>query len=214
MTVVFAPQAFEVLGLALRLGLDGKNVLLGSSPLASRLGEVVTDSRFSMTDNPLIDFAARSSRYDGEGVARRVTPLIQDGVLKSFLYDLDTAGRSNTASTGHGPGREPTNWIVQTGNTSYGEMMGGIQEGLLIQRVMGLGQGNVIGGEFSVNVSLGYKIENGEIVGRVKDVMLAGNVYDALSDIVAVGNDAEWVSGWFNGQFPHIQVGKLSVVAK
>ena len=45
---------------------------------------------------------------------------------------------------------------------------------------LGLGQGNPINGEFSVNLFLGYKIENGKLVGRVKDVMLAGNAFDAL----------------------------------
>jgi PmbA protein len=64
---------------------------------------------------------------------------------------------------------------------------------------------------------LGYKIENGEIVGRVKDVMLAGNAYDALKDIVAISRERERMGGpfiWFPGLLPYIQVGTLSVVAK
>jgi PmbA protein len=93
-------------------------------------------------------------------------------------------------------------------------MVRGIDEGLLVHRVMGLGQGNPISGEFSVNVSLGFKIERGEVVGRVKDVMLAGNAYDALRNIAAIGDRGEWVSAWFTGQMPYIQIGKLSVIAK
>ena len=131
-----------------------------------------------------------------------------------YLYDLDTAGRAGAKSTGHGPDREPTNLIIAEGDTPYEEMVRGIDEGLLVHRVMGLGQGNPISGEFSVNVSLGFKIEKGEIVGRVKDVMLAGNVYDALNDIVTIGDRAEWVSAWFTGRMPYLQIGKLSVVAK
>jgi PmbA protein len=209
--VVFSPEGLEVLSLTLRLALDGKNVLLGSSPLAGKLGETIADQRFSLIDDPLIDYAARSARHDGEGVARQVTPLIRDGVLTSFLYDLDTAGRAGVQSTGHGPGREPSNLILQEGNRPYEEMLKPIKEGLLVQRVMGLGQGNPLSGEFSVNVSLGYKIENGEIVGRVKNVMLAGNVYDALKDIVAISDHAEWVPG---GRAPYVQIGKMSVVAQ
>jgi PmbA protein len=211
MPVVFAPEALEVLGLTLRLALDGKNVLLGSSPLAGKLGETIADQRFSLIDDPLIDYAAHSARYDGEGVARQVTPLIQEGVLKNFLYDLDTAGRAGAKSTGHGPGREPSNLIVQGGDTPYEKMLKQIEGGLLVQRVMGLGQGNPIGGEFSVNVSLGFKIAKGEIVGRVKNIMLAGNVYDALQDIVAIGDHAEWVS---SGRAPYVHIGKMSVVAQ
>ena len=77
---------------------------------------------------------------------------------------------------------------------------------------MGLGQGNPISGEFSVNVQLGYKIENGKIVGRVKDVMLAGNTYDALNNIMAIGDKAEWIGGSLFA--PYMQIASLSVVAK
>ena len=212
MPVIFTPEGMSVLLLALRLGFDGKNVFLGASPLAGRLGEKIADERFSIIDNPLIDYASNSSKYDGEGVPHQVTPLIEDGVVKNFLYDLDTAGRSGTKSTGNGVGCDPTNLVVKEGDTSYEEMIKNTREGLLVHGVMGLGQGNPISGEFSVNVYLGYKIENGEIVGRVKDVMLAGNTYDALNNITAIGNKAEWVYGSL--LTPPVQIGKLSVVAK
>jgi PmbA protein len=90
-------------------------------------------------------------------------------------------------------------------------------KGLLVHEFLGLGQGNPINGEFSVNLFLGYKIENGKLVGRVKDVMLAGNAFDALKDIIAISKEREWVSGpwsYFCGLMPYIQVGKLSVTAK
>jgi PmbA protein len=68
-----------------------------------------------------------------------------------------------------------------------------------------------------LNVFLGYKIENGEITGRVKDVMLSGNALHAIQDIAAISREREWVSGdyaWYSGLFPYLQVNKLSVVAK
>jgi len=90
-------------------------------------------------------------------------------------------------------------------------MVKGTPEGLLVDHVMGLGQSNIMNGDFSVNVSLGYKIENGEIVGRVKDAMLAGNVYDALPRIEAVGSEPEWTHSFCT---PAVKIGALSVVAK
>jgi len=215
MPVIFAPVGMGVLGLTLVLGLNGKNVLLGASPLAGKLGEKIADQRFSLTDNPLIDYAGNSSKYDDEGIAHQITPLIENGVVRNFLYDLDTAGRAGTKTTGHGTGCDPTNLIFKEGDTPYEEMVKSIKEGLLVVNVMGLGQGNPISGEFSVNVQLGYKIEDGEIVGRVKDVMLAGNVYDALNDIVAIGDKAEWLSTFGGSHLvPPIQIGSLSVVAR
>jgi PmbA protein len=90
-------------------------------------------------------------------------------------------------------------------------MIEGTREGILVEHVMGLGQSNIMNGDFSVNVSLGYKVENGEIVGRVKDAMLAGNVYDALTRIETVGSEAEWT---WSMHVPPIKIDALSVVAK
>jgi PmbA protein len=143
--------------------------------------------------------------------------LIQDGVLKNFTYDLDTAGRAGTHPTGHGSTRSFTNLVINPGDTPVDEMINGVKEGLLVHDFLGLGQGNPINGEFSVNVFLGYKIENGELVGRVKDVMLAGNAFEALKDITTISQEREWVSGpytYFAGLMPYIQIGNLSVTAK
>ncbi|MGB9595538.1 MAG: TldD/PmbA family protein [Candidatus Poribacteria bacterium] len=210
--VIFTPSGIEVLLLALELGFNGKNVFLGSSPLAGKLGEKIADERFSLIDNPLIDYASGSRKYDDEGVPHQITPLIDKGIVENFLYDLDTAGRSGTKTNGHGIGCNPTNLIIKEGETSFEDMVKNTKEGLIVESVMGLGQGNPISGEFSVNVHLGYKIENGEIVGRVKDVMLSGNTYDALKNISAIGDKSEWVYGSLYA--PYIQIGSLSVIAK
>jgi PmbA protein len=210
MPVIFTPNGMHVLLLALNLGFNAKNVFLGSSPLAGRLGEKIADERFSLIDNPLIDYAANSDRYDGEGVPHQITPLISEGVAKNFLYDLDTAGRAGTKSTGNGVGCNPTTLVVKEGDAPYEEMVRSTKEGLLVHSVMG--GGNPMSGEFSVNVQLGYKIENGEVVGRVKDVMLAGNTYDALTNIEAIGDKAEWA--WGSLLTPPVKIGKLSVIAK
>jgi PmbA protein len=211
MPVIFTPEGINVLLLALTLGFNGKNVFLGSSPLAGKLGEKIFDERFSITDNPLIDYAGGSGKYDGEGTPHRITPIIEHGVLKNFLYDLDTGARAGANTTGNGVGCDPTNLIIKEGNTSYEEMVKNTKEGLLVHSVLGLGQGNPMSGEFSVNLHLGYKIENGEVVGRVKDVMLAGNTYEALKNIISIGDRAEWAAGWL--LTPPIQVAGLSVAA-
>jgi len=214
MPVILTPSAVSVLVLTLLLATDGKDVLLGASPLADDEGRRIADSRFSLVDDPLLDFGPRSSRFDGEGSPRQTMPVIEEGVLSGFRYDLDTAGKAKVTPTGHGPSRAATNLLIPEGDVSFEQMVQSIDEGLLVHEMLGMGQGNAINGEFSVNVQLGFKIEKGKIVGRVKDVMLAGNVYNALNDIVAIGDKAEWQIGRMTGQFPHIQIGGLSVIAK
>jgi PmbA protein len=91
-------------------------------------------------------------------------------------------------------------------------MVSDIEEGLVVEYLMGAGQGNILGGEFSGNVLLGFKIENGKIVGRVKDTMVSGNIYKVLKELVAIGNDNRWVGGMLNT--PSIYCHDLSVAAK
>lgn len=217
MPVIFTPRGFIAILLSLGLAVDGKNAHLGASPLRDKVGHAIADPRFSVIDDPFVDFGPRTSAFDDEGVARKVTPLIEEGVLKNFIYDLDTAGRAGTHPTGHGTSRRFTNLVINPGDTPFEQMIKGVEKGLLVHDFLGLGQGNPINGEFSVNVFLGFRIENGKLVGRVKDVMLAGNAFEALKDITAISKEREWVSGpytYYAGLMPYIQIGKLSVTAK
>ena len=75
-------------------------------------------------------------------------------------------------------------------------------------------QGNPVSGDFSVGIRVGYKIERGEIVGLVKDAMLAGNVFTALNNVVAISTETENAFGWYAGHYPYIQVDGLNVVAR
>jgi PmbA protein len=91
-------------------------------------------------------------------------------------------------------------------------MVADIKEGLVVEYLMGAGQGNTLGGDFSGNVLLGYKIENGKIVGRVKDTMVAGNVYKVLNRVAAIGSETVWVGGML--QTPPIYFSSVSVSGK
>lgn len=219
MPVLFAPTGALVLGLPLMLGLNGKNVYTGTSPLKNKVGEKLFDDKLTLADDATIGGKFGSSAYDYEGVAHRRTTLIQDGVLQGFIYDLKTAAQSGVESTGNGsrslfspPSPSPTNLIFQAGQTPLADMIAGIDEGLLVDNVLGLGQGNVISGAFSNSVSLAFKIEHGEIVGRVKDVSIAGNVYDLLRDVAAVSRETEWV--YYNLNLPYVLLSDMNVVAK
>jgi len=217
MPVIFTPGGFIAVLLSLGMALDGKNVFLGASPLRDKLGQQIAHPSFTLVDDPTVEYGPNTSAFDNEGVVRKVTPLVENGILRNFIYDLDTAGRAGEHPTGHGTNRSLTNLVMSPGDKSFEEMVGGIEEGLMVHDFLGLGQGNPINGEFSVNVFLGYKIENGKITGRVKDVMLAGNAYAALKDITAISKEREWISGsfsYFSGLFPYVQVGRLNVTAK
>jgi PmbA protein len=219
MPVLFSPAGALVLGLPLLLGLNGKNVYQGVSPMAGHVGEQLFDDKLTLLDDPTLDGRPGSSAYDDEGLPRQRRALIADGVLQGFVYDLKTAVQSGAEPTGNGsrglfnpPYAGFSNLVIEEGTTPLAEIIAGIDEGLLVESPLGLGQGNVISGAFSNNLSLAFKIEQGEIVGRVKDVGIAGNVYQDLRHIAALSQEYEWVYGGL--RLPHILLAELNVVTK
>jgi PmbA protein len=218
--VIFTPRGVGATLLhPLLSGFNGKNVANGSSPLGERWGEKIVDERISIYDNPLISGASGSRPFDDEGVASRRLGLIENGVAGGPLLDLQTAGQIGKTSTG-AAGRgiastpSPSSSIIDiaAGDTHFEDMIAGIKEGLVIEELLGAGQGNELGGDFRANVSLGYKIENGEIVGRVKDTMISGNVYKVLSQVEHVGDSSDWVFGSMRS--PALQCLGVEVAAK
>ncbi len=192
----------EALAGPLTAAFSGRLVHQAQSPLVGCLGKEMYDTRFSLHDDATLSFRPGARPFDDEGVPSRRIPLIEKGVVSSFLYDLQTAGLAKAQSTGSAersltsqPGISTTTLVVEAGDTTFEEMVRGVKEGIVVEELMGAGQGNVMGGDFSGNVLLGYKIENGEIVGRVKDTIVAGNVHEALRGLVAIGSEGRWVGG-------------------
>jgi PmbA protein len=203
---------------SLMMAFNGKTVLQGASPIGRKLGKAVFDPKLSLWDDPTIAYRPHSRPCDDEGIPSQRTPLIEKGVVSNFLYDLQTAALAKTKSTGnssrnHGlPSPAPSAFTIAPGQTPFQEMVSDIKEGLVIEQLMGAEQGNILGGDFSGNVLLGYKVERGKIVGRVKDTMVSGNVYQVLKEVTAIGSQAEWV--WSFLQTPHIYCPRLSVASK
>lgn len=218
--VIFTPRGVAgALILPLMAAFNGKTVLEGASPVGKRLGEQVFDRGLSLWDDPTMPYRPRSRPCDDEGTPSQRTALIKEGTVTSFLYDLQTAGLAGTLSTGNGdrgrgglPAPSPSAFVIGAGDTTFDEMVQDMKEGLIIEQLMGAEQGNILGGDFSGNVLLGYKVHKGKIAGRIKDTMVSGNVYQLLKDVRAIGREQRWVGGAV--QTPPLYCSGISVSAK
>jgi len=214
--VVFTPAGLAAVVLPLEQALSGKTVLQGSSPLAGKVGEALFDARLSIRDDPLTPGRPLSRPVDDECVPSRCNGLVERGVVGQFVYDLETAARAKTQSTGNGrrgvfgkPQIRYTNVLFRGDGVRAGvgaqhaaplqpDGLGGglianIDDGLIVDDLIGVGQGNVISGAFSHPVGLAYRVQRGEITGRVKDAAVAGNAYDLLKKIGGFGSDGRWL---------------------
>jgi PmbA protein len=200
--VLFTPHGSSAVLLPLHQALSGKTVLQGISPLGGKLGETLFDPALEVTDDPLLSSRVGSRPADDEGMPSMRLPLIERGTLRAFVYDLETAARAGTTSTGHGrrstfskPVIAFSNLLIRKGTAGEAALLEEMQHGLIVDELIGVGQGNVIGGSYSHPVALAYRVDGGEITGRVKDAAVAGNAYELLKRIRMVGSAAKWIGG-------------------
>lgn len=201
LTVVLEPEVTAgFLGIAGSM-LNGESVLKGRSPFADRVGEEVAAAFVTLVDDPTNPLAFSASMFDGEGLASRGTPLIEDGVLRGFLHNAYTARRSGGASTGSAvrggfkgiPGVGCRALQLSLGTKTQEELIAGIDNGLLVQSVSGLHSGvNPVSGDFSVGAE-GLMIRNGVIAEPVREITIGSTIQRMLLDLVEVGGDVEWL---------------------
>lgn len=213
--IILSPAAVAVLIQPLIAALSGARVRNGSSPLAGKRGQLLFDPRLTLVDDGTLRHRPNGGAVDHEGVPTQRTVLIRNGVLENYYYDLRTAALSGAASTGNGrrellapPRPLPTNVVVSAGPTGLKTMIASLDEGLLVEQLLGANPAAALRGPFSRTIGLGYKIERGRVVGYVKGAALAGNVYDMLNRLVAVGDTPIWVGDICA---PYIQVAGLNV---
>jgi PmbA protein len=214
MPVLFAGKAADLLWTTVEAALSSKRVIEGASPWSDRLCEPVISPLLTLRQDPHI--GPFGCPFDDEGISTRRVEFIREGELQLFYTDRTTGQQLGCGSTGNGfrPGLEryPTpglfNLIVAPGADSFDALVAEIQDGLIVDQF--LGDSGSISGDFAISVDLGYRVKKGKIVGRVKDTLVSGNVYEALNQVIALGNDAAWHGSCFT---PSILVNGLSVTA-
>lgn len=213
--ILFTSKAADLLWGTVAAALNGKQVIEGASPWSDRLGQIVISSNMTISQEP--EKGPFSCPFDDEGTTTRPIVFIDQGMLQLFYTDRTVGKKLGSGTTGNGfrpsLGSYPTpglfNFFIAPGDLSFPELISKLDEVLIIDQILGGGAG--ISGEFSINVDLGYYVKKGEILGRVKDTMVAGNVYTALKQVIALGSDAAWMDSCYT---PSLIVDGLSVTSK
>jgi PmbA protein len=225
MQVLFMPSTMYALMWRLTSATNGQSIFKKTSPLLNRIGEQICSDNLTIYDNALDDILPGARAFDDEGVRTAKLEIIKDGILKNFYYDLEYAAKLHTTSTGHGYkssmwGGDPTkiipapslsNLYIEPGSASLQEMIASMDKGIILKGAMGAHSGNIPNGDYSVGVSPGIYVEKGRIVGRVKDAMVAGNIYETLKHVTAIENKSH--PSW-GGVFPAILCDNVSVSTK
>lgn len=215
MPVLFTGKAADLVWGTVQAALNGKQVLEGSSPWSGRIGSLVVSDSITLYQEP--DRGPFSCPFDDEGTPTRAINFIEKGILQLFYTDRVTGRRLGDGTTGNGfrpslssyPTPGLFNVLIVPGERSLEGLITSMGKGLIVDQILGGGAG--ISGDFSVNVDLGYGVEQGMIVGRVKDTMVSGNVYVALKNLIEIGADVDWNGNCYT---PSLVVEGLSITGK
>ena len=223
--VIFSPFAVgSTLGLSIGSGVNGLSIARKMSPLQNKLNEKILHESITITDDPEYDMPGKCT-IDDEGIKAEKKPIVENGILKNFVLNLDTSADLNMKPTGNGKrggfASLPTpafhNLIIKEGKSDLDTIIKNLDKGILFLFPIGAGQSNIMMGDYSVNVGLGYYIENGEIIGRVKDTMISGNVYEDYQRVIEISSNVEAMPSMGTGGFariPYILLDGVSVTTK
>jgi PmbA protein len=222
MKVLFLPETVYTLIWRLQSAANGKNIYQKVSPLMTRMNEEIFDKQLTIYDDPLDDRVPWARGFDDEGVSCRRFPIVEKGTLKNFYYDLFYGKKMGTPSTGHGykssmwggetvsfkPFPSLSHLFIQPGRRPLSAMIATMEKGVIVAGALGAHSGNILNGDYSIGLAPGLYVEDGNIVGHVKDAMVAGNIFDTMKRVVEIENEQHPGSG---GMFPAILFEDVSI---
>jgi PmbA protein len=228
--IILEPEAsFGLLGGLLSIlitQLQGNNIARGASPYSDQVGNLIASEKFTLIDNGTNLTKINRSMFDGEGLPREKTVLIDKGILQTYLLDnyygnklgLESNGKSGrTGFLGLGgdpvktyPTIGPTTIEIEPGDISKEEMIAETNEGFILRSLMGLHMSDTSSGRFSVT-GFGWYIKNGEIKYPVQGLDISGMLPELLLNIDMISKERESI---LLADCPYIRFDKLPVTAK
>jgi PmbA protein len=196
--VVFDPITSRTLVKHVFDAVSGDAIYRKRSFLVGKAGEAVAAGNVTIVDDARLVGGLGSSPFDDEGVATRTTPVIENGILQSYLHSAYSARKLKARPTGNGNRTGtgtisvgPANFYLKPGKHTAEEIIGSVSSGLYVVELIGFGV-NVVNGDYSRGVT-GLWIEDGKLAYPVQEVTIAGNLRQMLQDIEMIGRDIRFM---------------------
>jgi len=206
--VVLDPRVTSTLLAVVSSALSGEAVTKGRSFFADRVGEEVAVPTLILVDDPTDARSFGASTHDAEGLACRRNVLIENGVLRGFVFDTTSARRAGLASTASavrgGYATTPVAGcralLLSPGTLEAADILSRVGEALFVQSITGVHSGvNPVSGDFSVGAE-GLMVRDGQLAEPVREVTIASTLQRMLQSVLHIGADVEWLPGVAAGQ--------------
>ncbi|MDY6013242.1 TldD/PmbA family protein [Clostridium sp.] len=199
---------------------DADSAQKGISLLKDKEGEIIASDKITIIDNPLMKDGLASVGFDDEGVATFEKEVVENGKLKTLLYNLKTANKAGIKSTGNGFKSSyaspvsvgPTNFYLKNGEKDFKELLKEVKNGVIISEFSGLHAGaNSITGDFSL-AAKGFMIEDGKQTFPIEQITVSGNFFKLLKDVEEVCSDIKFPMSSFGS--PSVLISELSIAGE
>lgn len=199
---------------------DADSAQKGISLLKDKEGEIIASDKITIIDNPLMKDGLASVGFDDEGVATFEKEVVENGKLKTLLYNLKTANKAGIKSTGNGFKSSyaspvsvgPTNFYLKNGEKDFKELLNEVKNGVIISEFSGLHAGaNSITGDFSL-AAKGFMIEDGKQTFPIEQITVSGNFFKLLKDVEEVCSDIKFPMSSFGS--PSVLISELSIAGE
>lgn len=198
MNAIFKNEAFADVITTFLGSFFAENVQKGFSLFTrEKINQKVASNCLTIQDLPLLSDGFASCSFDSEGVASFDKTVIENGVLKTLLYNLKSADKDGVKSTGNGfkagfkgtIATSATNFVIKKGNLNFEQLVQTMDKGVIITGLAGLHSGaDAISGNFSLAAE-GFFVESGKIVKPIEQITVSGNFYELIKNIENIGND-------------------------
>jgi PmbA protein len=170
--------------------LNGSAIQQKNSFLIDKLGQKVVSEKLTLLDDPFIIGGRGSRLFDNEGMATKVRPIFEKGVLKTYFIDTYYGKKLKMDPTGG----STTNLVFETGDKDLQGLIASVKKGIFVTGFNG-GNSNGTTGDFSYGIE-GFLIENGTLTQPVSEMNITGNMKELWSNIGEIGNDVNLTSSW------------------
>lgn len=217
-SVIFSPNAMSTLLHAFISNFTANSRFFKRTKLLDKLNTLIASPKITLVDDATYDKALLQSQFDAEGVAHQKNVIIDRGVFKLFLNNLKMASIFKEEPTGNassGNGIDVTNLYIENGTTPLKELFKTAGDGTLyVDSLMGVHAGvNPVSGDFSLQ-SKGFIVQDGELKKPYRMVIISGNFYDLLKNVIDVADDMCFTPRHATTGSPSILVDKITIVAE
>jgi len=226
-SVIFVNDLFaQILNVMFTRTINAEAVQKGRSPWIGKIGQHIAQDTFNVTDDGTMKGGFMTWGFDDEGMPQQQTPVIEEGVLRSYLYDTYTAAKDKVASTGNAtrwgtsiigvanpytrtPTPAPTNFVLKPGDAKRDELIEDTKNGIYVITSIGEWLSNPMSGMLNATVTNGFLVRDGELSNPVKGVIVSGSFFDMISNTIDLIADDTRNAGNFYS--PSVRVREMSI---